>query len=1161
MPDDFSLDPLQIQEDELTRQQARITANRLRQPPALTDAVGQAMRGFNDASGAVAEQQISGKRKALGDQYQASLVEALRDAPNEIKALVLSPGTRKEGLELLKKHHNMRQSDQEMEKYMPGGKFGGGVSQAAGAPSTGGGGGIDYATATRMELSSDPTIAARGKAIREQMKPQDPSHTTRIGANGQVETMPNALEALAARDSAAAPARDKMVPIPDGQGGTKMVSEQQWLASQRGGSALPSATGALDRGSIPPPVAGPSNPPSAPSALPNATGAASPGASAPPVNDKLIGTDPLLQHIPTLEMWDPKRPVNPTTGAAGPYQIMPDLVKKYSAAAGHPLDPMNPEDGKAMANQVLADARKRYGNNEAAIVAYYNGGHRAGDAVAAGKNPPVETQAYLYRYNQMKGQQGPGNDVVAGPGGQAPAPMAPPARGGPEAFLDPSRKIQMPVGVLGSSNPVATKQYEEDRAQARAEISDRMKSDKNVDFAMKLRDAIESNRGKTYTGAGAKAQMKVDEVTGFFGAADDPRYQNTKAFENTMVDIVQNKAKLLGTNPSDSDRDFISSGLPTVNASSQQREFALARLETLANRQVDKNKTVAKMVRDGYSVQDADEAYNSWDVQRVAVENARYKEHLARGGKRGEMPPENPTQAGSAPPAPPAGALPSAISAAQAAPPGAPPPQRPPTGPDPTAPQGFWGKAADAAGDVGRSIAALPQSAMAVPQAANDTLRNVGRGAEELVGMGDRKADMAAVTAQELRRKQDSFYNQARAFTDITANPLSYLGGGATSIAKLAGIAGVQSLLQPAESFTQQVVEGAKGAAIGAFLGGLTKLLPSTGSDVAGVTKGMGEFPSVKPTSAQMNPNSLEARLAAGLGVNDAAAMKQVQGLTKDLASKAGMKTSTITPETIAATKKELGDQFDTIFTGRPGQTMTRVATNTQADLKQGIDRAMSGPATRSTQDMNAILNSQDAPALQRLYASIQDTANPMNIRIKDLHEAWKEVGAVAQDPQAARAVRDMLESTMEKVIGRDKLALFKDTSLKYGNLNDIERVYAGAAGVGEGKASAFLSPNAIKGADPSMVPGAAMDQARAYIKATGMKEGKVPIIQPETSIVGAATALGKKAAGPVINALDWANKAASNAPTSVKRIVETLRRPTFANIKAGRQEEQENAP
>lgn len=82
-------------------------------------------------------------------------------------------------------------------------------------------------------------------------------------------------------------------------------------------------------------------------------------------------------------------------GASGPAQVMPGNIP-----AG--TDPSDIRANIRAGATVLRDAERLYPGNAAAQAAYYNGGHRQGNAVAAGKEPPAkETQDYLKRVNAM----------------------------------------------------------------------------------------------------------------------------------------------------------------------------------------------------------------------------------------------------------------------------------------------------------------------------------------------------------------------------------------------------------------------------------------------------------------------------------------------------------------------------------------------------------------------------------------------------------------------------------------------------------------------------------------------------------------------------------------------------------------------------------------
>ena len=76
-------------------------------------------------------------------------------------------------------------------------------------------------------------------------------------------------------------------------------------------------------------------------------------------------------------------------GARGRFQFMPKTAEAYGVDVH---DPISSANGAA---QYLSDLTKKYGSFQAAL-AHYNGGTKAGESVASGKEPPAkETQEYI----------------------------------------------------------------------------------------------------------------------------------------------------------------------------------------------------------------------------------------------------------------------------------------------------------------------------------------------------------------------------------------------------------------------------------------------------------------------------------------------------------------------------------------------------------------------------------------------------------------------------------------------------------------------------------------------------------------------------------------------------------------------------------------------
>ena len=99
-----------------------------------------------------------------------------------------------------------------------------------------------------------------------------------------------------------------------------------------------------------------------------------------------------LSAVRNVESRGDSKAVSPK-GALGDFQFMPDTAKAYGVDVS---DPISSASGAA---KYLSDLTKQYGSFQAAL-AHYNGGTKAGQAVAAGKEAPYqETKNYLTKVN------------------------------------------------------------------------------------------------------------------------------------------------------------------------------------------------------------------------------------------------------------------------------------------------------------------------------------------------------------------------------------------------------------------------------------------------------------------------------------------------------------------------------------------------------------------------------------------------------------------------------------------------------------------------------------------------------------------------------------------------------------------------------------------
>lgn len=189
---DYSLDPFQTEEDTLNELYKRALVKTLRPLPPMEDLAGRFDQSMEVAQGNREISQVTAKRQALGEKFQASLVNALRDQPEEIKALVLNPATRVQGLDLMKQRQQMVLDQQEMDSMR---KSRMAQNADATSPLPASSAMQDYQDALYMAQSSNPRIAARGKLLLDQMKFHDPKEMARGNLQGGVDVPQGAEEA------------------------------------------------------------------------------------------------------------------------------------------------------------------------------------------------------------------------------------------------------------------------------------------------------------------------------------------------------------------------------------------------------------------------------------------------------------------------------------------------------------------------------------------------------------------------------------------------------------------------------------------------------------------------------------------------------------------------------------------------------------------------------------------------------------------------------------------------------------------------------------------------------------------------------------------------------------------------------------------------------
>jgi hypothetical protein len=405
-------------------------------------------------------------------------------------------------------------------------------------------------------------------------------------------------------------------------------------------------------------------------------------------------------------------------------------------------------------------------------------------------------------------------------------------------------------------------------------------------------------------------------------------------------------------------------------------------------------------------------------------------------------------------------------------------------------------------------------------EAAKDQYGNFLEGGKELVGMGNRERAMQDMKAQAERGRTDSDYNQASIFHGI-ANPTVAIGGPSTTIPKVMMAAGAQGMLRPNESWTGQIMEGAKDAAIAAPLAAATKLLPTTRTSVFGGQEALDKFPGFKPSGGQANPGTIEAAIASGAGVPEATALGQSKSITAQLLRDAGSSESRIGANTLSDAESALANKYESFI---PKGTKVTLDPANRKELIDGIE-AMIDTGSRLGKDST----------IAQLY-NVLTKGNVKAVSAEGFHEAWKEIGQIAKDPQAAGQLRDALRDLFSKGMSPAKLKEFEELNRQWGTLQDVKLIWG--TGGGAGTASGTLKPSKIEALAKESPEGSNMRDALDLITKFGVHDPsgvKLPITSWEQ-------ALGRGAQATVGKAGNFLDTSALHAGKIPKYIIDMLR-------------------
>ena len=643
----------------------------------------------------------------------------------------------------------------------------------------------------------------------------------------------------------------------------------------------------------------------------------------------------------------------------------------------------------------------------------------------------------------------------------------------------PPQGLVRPTAPFGHTpDPTTTKIYDKQMEGREGGFQKFQEKGSEVPETRAVLDKMK-NVGTTYTGIQA-IPMAVESFSSMFTGGKSERGRNTEEFNKYSSDLRASIIKQYGTGNSISDADLKATldRIPNADQDPRTRAKLIAGIEE----DMDRFEWVAPRVR----------AYVEQGVPLAEAQNAANRDY--RSLRAQGAPQQNPTQAGGE-----QRALPSATRAALPS---------EDNGPGPW----YLGL-----GDNIANVAKAPFSSEGW-KGFGAAQMNVLRGAGQALGVysGDEwKADKAE---QELRSR-DPQYAAGLNFGTVF-NPTAVIGGGSTSVPKLAAAGATQAFLAPAESGADKAWNAVGGGAFGTLVGSFGRLFPTISSSVPDLKQYLDKFSSVRPTSAQLNPDNFDSALARALGLNTAAALGQIKALTADLMKKGGLEGNTITEEVINRGRKSLAAEFNKLFPDTKNAVGTVMGTQEQAALRQQFDTLQ-----KARPDVMKMMNDGNAPALTRLYKTLTDVQNPIKINPKDLHEAWKEVGLVAKDPQAAAGVRQTIEALVEKGMSPDTLKLFKELNYKWGTVEDIDRIFK-MAGTGEGAASGYLAPSKIEAQAGKGPQFGATDEAAQLVRKMRLKDYEEPMVSVQGpgefawSGVRAATGKGLAAVDKIIQSL-----------------------------------------
>jgi len=1122
-PADWSLDPFQAEETELNERLKRAIALRLAgSKGGATNAVDAGNQAFDRASSYFDEMGVESQRRDLAKRAAQRHAQTFADYSPEIQRLAADPQTAATAIGFVKADEQRKRDDIEMAKFqaalhppapsaLPGTMAATGGA-APGAPTPGWR--PDINTLIGFEGSSSPKVAAAAKSMKEYYgTPRDPGHNVVWNADGTFSVVGGSkagqeqTEGIKAQEGAKQDTVEVIMPNKEPVRMTKFDAARyaEELTARRKAA----------EGQAPSPPAGPTSPPppklgGIPEVNWNGMTPQAMGATIQQLA-KERGITP-QQAMAILAQSQPTTPLAP--GAPDPMTLPP----APGAAQTAPLPPQQPIQGAPTPPPPPAPMPPPPQAPSAAPMPPQVAGPPPGVPQGGGA-PPMP----------------PPPQEPMGPPGPPPVPQ------GPEMNMPPisemgkvtamdfakAQPLQRPVSQYGGAPDLTD--FNKSMDARRKQLAD---LDPKWATLQETGPALEAMENAMKSGM-SKGGVRTD-VNKYWNyivsgtSKEVPQVTNDREFDANAKMLTSGFVKRFGNNPSNYDAQIVLSMNPTTLDTASTREAFMKHLKRAYEfEKLAANEVPALVEGKGFNVPQAyDMVRGMFNSQNpLIVSEARDKFDKAQREKGSEKTSDSGNVLTNA-----LAAI-NPIGSAQAAEftPGQPPPQElppedsvlkrlmnvinPPQGPE-TKPSLF--QQATSEGE-NKNIPSFIRGGLG---AWGNSVYGLSQGADAFKEGGsffDPSKDPKwneRIANQEKLSEEDPAYKWGNRVGSIV-DP-SWLGPKELKIGGNAIMGGIQGASEGAESFPERLVKIGAGGVGGAIGGALGPLLGKTvrhygdmaAEGIADQSKRLlGVFKDFMPSAFQVDKDATSKAISAATNPAAARAPEQSQQITKTITDELGLKLpgNRLDSNTTAKVVEQAEKDTQALF---PKTTKVPLDSNDRSGLVASIGKLGS--------------EAEKSPTLALLHEALGN-GTISAVKAPTLLAAWRESEKLAAGPEK-RGVQDSLKTLIAKVdpdgqfdriIGREAIA------------KDVEKVFN--KGVGEGGASGWLKPSAIKNSGPYQSQ--LMKDAHDLVHLFGVKdvgEGGASFTQPSTWL--------HPIGGWALNKLDRTDMRASDADKAISR-------------------------